>query len=59
LDDRYADLIVSRASYYTYKLRSDVPAANIANAEFEDGVKKLQRDLLFTPEYMRDMRVNL
>jgi len=59
LDDRYADLIVARASYYTYKLRSDVPAANIANAEFEDGVKKLQRDLLFTPEYMRDMRVNL
>ena len=59
LDDRYADLIVSRASYYAYNLRSDPEHAMIANREFEEGLKRLQRDLIHRPEYMRDERVNL
>jgi len=59
LDDRYADLIVSRASYYSYNLRSDPEHAMIANREFEEGLKRLQRDLVSKPEYMRDERVNL
>ena len=59
LDDRYADLIVSRASYYAYNLRSDPEHAMIANKEFKDGLKRLQKDLVSKPEYMRDERVNL
>ena len=59
LDDRYADLIVSRASYYAYNLRSDPEHAMIANREFEEGLKRLQKDLVSKPEYMRDERVNL
>ena len=59
LDDRYADLIVSRASYYAYNLRSDPEHAMIANKEYEDGLKRLQKDLIHKPEYMRDERVNL
>ena len=59
LDDRYADLIVSRASYYAYNLRSDPEHAMIANREFEEGLKRLRTDLVSKPEYMRDERVNL
>ena len=59
LDDRYADLIVSRASYYAYNLRSDPEHALIANKEFEAGLKRLHNDLIIKPEYMRDERVNL
>ena len=59
LDDRYADLIVSRASYYAYNLRSDPEHAMIANREFEEGLKRLRTDLVSKQEYMRDERVNL
>ena len=59
LDDRYADLIVSRASYYAYQLRSDPDHASIANREYEDGLDALNRDLIGKPSYMRDARVNL
>jgi len=59
LDNRYADLIVSRASYYVYNLRSDPEHAMIANREFEEGLKRLRSDLVSKQEYMRDERVNL
>ena len=59
LDDRYADLIVSKASYYAYNLRSDPEHAMIANKEFKDGLKRLRTDLVSKQEYMRDERVNL
>ena len=58
LDDRYADLIVKRAKYYAYQLRSDPDHASIANREYNDGLKALQRDLIGKPSYMRDFRVN-
>ena len=58
LDDRYADLIVSRASYYAYQLRSDPDHAAIANREYENGLDALNRDLIGKPSYMRDFRVN-
>ena len=59
LATQYQDIIVNRAKYYLYKLRSDVPAANIANAEFEEGVKRIRLDLIDKSSYMRDARVNL
>ena len=40
LPDIYADVIVNRAKYYLYKLKNDVPMANISNAEYEAGVKR-------------------
>ena len=58
LDDRYADLIIKRAKYYAYQLRSDPDHASIANREYNDGLKALQRDLIGKPSYMRDFRVN-
>ena len=59
LDDRYADLIVTRARYYAYNLRSDPEHAMIAQKEFKDGMKRLRSDLVTKQEYMRDERVNL
>ena len=59
LDDRYADLIVTKARYYAYNLRSDPEHAMIANKEYRDGLKRLQKDLVAKQEYMRDERVNL
>lgn len=59
LPARYRHVIVNRAKYYLYKLRSDVPMANIANAEYEDGVKRIRVEMLNKPDYIRDLRVNL
>jgi len=59
LEGRYQDIIVNRAKYYLYKLRSDIPSANIANAEFEEGVKRIRLDLVERSSYMRTGRVNL
>ena len=59
LDDRYADLIITKAKYYAYQLRSDSEHASIALREFNDGIKKLHNDIVIKPEYIRDLRVNL
>lgn len=59
LPDRYADIIVNRAKYYLYKLRNDVPMANIANAEYEAGVERIRVEMLNRQDYMKDTRVNL
>ena len=59
LEDRYSDLVVARARYYTYNLRSDPEHAMIANREYEDGLKRLRSDLINKEEYMTDKRVNL
>ena len=59
LPERYHQTVVNRAKYYLYKLRSDVPMANIANAEYEDGVKRIRIEMLNKPDYVRDLRVNL
>jgi len=59
LPDRYSDVVVNRAKYYLYKLRNDVPMANIANAEYEKGVERIRVEMLNRQEYMKDTRVNL
>ena len=59
IPDRYSDVIVNRAKYYLYKLRNDVPMANIANAEYNKGVDRIRVEMLNRQEYMKDTRVNL
>ena len=59
LPDIYADVVVNRAKYYLYKLRNDVPMANIANAEYERGVQRIRTEMLNKQDYMKDTRVNL
>jgi len=59
LPDIYSDVVVNRAKYYAYKLRSDIPSANIANAEYEDGVKRIRVEALNKQDYMKDTRTNI
>jgi len=59
LPDIYSDVIVNRAKYYLYKLRNDVPMANISNAEYEAGVRRIRTEMLNHVDYMKDTRVNL
>ena len=59
LPDIYSDVVVNRAKYYAYKLRSEIPSANIANAEYEDGVKRIRVEALNKQDYMKDTRTNL
>jgi len=59
LDDRYADLIVTKARYYAYNLRSDPEHASMAMKEYNDGLKRLHNDVVIKPEYIRDLRVNM
>ena len=59
LDDRYADLLISRAKYYAYQLRSDPEHTMIAAKEYKEGLKRLRTDLVSKQEYMRDERVNI
>ncbi len=59
LPDIYADVVVNRAKYYLYKLKNDVPMANISNAEYEEGVRRIRTEMLNHIEYMKDTRVNL
>ena len=59
LPDIYADVVVNRAKYYLYKLKNDVPMANISNAEYEQGVRRIRTEMLNHIEYMKDTRVNL
>ena len=42
----YHDVVVARAKYYIYSLRSDVPLANIANQDFLAGVKRMRIELI-------------
>jgi len=59
LPDHYSDVIVNRAKYYLYKLKNDVPMANISNAEYEAGVRRIRTEMLNHISYMKDTRVNL
>ena len=59
LPDHYSDVIINRAKYYLYKLKNDVPMANISNAEYEEGVRRIRTEMLNHIEYMKDTRVNL
>jgi len=59
LPDIYSDVIVNRAKYYLYKLRNDVPMANISNAEYESGVRRIRTEMHNHVDYMKDTRVNL
>ena len=59
LPDIYAGVVVNRAKYYLYKLKNDVPMANISNAEYEEGVRRIRTEMLNHIEYMKDTRVNL
>ena len=57
LDDRFKDLIITRANYHAYKLRSDPQAAQMAYAEYEKLLQIMRSEYINTKSYMRDTRI--
>ena len=58
LPDRFAPLIVDRAKYYTYMLRSDAQHASMAERDYQRKLRLLRVDYSSRQEYMRDSRIN-
>jgi len=57
LPDRFRTLIVDRAKYYTYMLRSDPQHATLADRDFQRKLKLLRVDYASRQEYMKDSRI--
>ena len=53
LPDRFATLIVDRAKYYTYMLRSDPQHAQLADRDFQRKLRLLKVDYATKNDYMR------
>lgn len=45
-DERYYNVIISRARYYLWMFRENVQQAQIALQEYENGIKRMHRDLV-------------
>ena len=58
LDDRFKDVIITKAKYYAYVLRSDPQAAAMAVKEYDNQLQYLRSEYINTKTYMRDTRVN-
>ena len=58
LDDRFKDVIITKAKYYAYVLRSDPQAASMAVKEYDNQLQFLRSEYINTKTYMRDTRVN-
>ena len=58
LPDRFRPLIVDRAKYYTYMLRSDPQHAQLADRDFQRKLRLLKTDYSTKADYMRsDVRI--
>ncbi len=53
LPDRFATLVVDRAKYYTYMLRSDPQHAQLADRDFQRKLRLLKVDYATKNDYMR------
>ena len=58
LDDRFKDVIITKAKYYAYILRSDPQAAAMSVKEYDNQLQQLRSEYINTKTYMRDTRVN-
>jgi len=56
---RFHDVVIARAKYYIYSLRSDPQFTQFANQDFLAGVKRMRIELINAPSEMLDTRVNL
>ena len=53
LPDRFSSLIIDRAKYYTYMLRSDPQHAQLADRDFQRKLRLLKTDYATKADYMR------
>ena len=50
---RFEPVIIARARYYAFMLRSDLQNAQFANKEYQDGVKRMRVELINRKNYVR------
>ena len=53
LPDRFASIIIDRAKYYVYMLRSDPQHAQLADRDYQRKLKLLKTDYGTHADYMR------
>jgi hypothetical protein len=53
LPDRFRTLVVDRAKYYTYMLRSDPQHAQLADRDYQRKLRLLKVDYATKNDYMR------
>ena len=59
LDDRFKDVIITRAKYYAHILRSDAQAAQMALAEYQYQLQLMRSEYINTKAYMTDTRIHV
>tara|TARA_X000001388_G_scaffold48350_2_gene34643 strand:- start:233 stop:1300 length:1068 start_codon:yes stop_codon:yes gene_type:complete len=50
---RFENVITNRAKYYAYTLRGEIPNAQLAQQDFENGIKRMRVELINRKNYMR------
>jgi len=51
--ERFHDIIVNRAKYYAYMLRSDLQSAQLTDRDYREGVTRMRVELINRKDYMR------
>ena len=51
LPDRFNDIVVNRAKYYTYMMRANMAGAQLAEKDYLEGVKRMRVELLNHQNY--------
>lgn len=55
---RFHDVVIARAKYYIYQLRSDPQFTQFASADYLAGIKRMRIELINSPAEMLDTRIN-
>ena len=55
---RFHDVLVARAKYYVYQLRSDPQFTQFADKDYREGIKRMRIELINSPTVMHDTRIN-
>jgi len=53
IPERFHDVIVNRARYYTHMLRSDIQFSQLALRDYTDGLGRMRVELINRKDYMR------
>ncbi|NIP41838.1 MAG: hypothetical protein GWO08_19395, partial [Gammaproteobacteria bacterium] len=57
LPDRFAHVLIARARYYIWDHKENIQKSSIANQDFEDGIKSIERAVAPFPTRMSDDRI--
>ena len=52
LPSRYDDVIVNRGKYYCHILRANIPAAQLSEKDYKEGLARMRIELINTKDYI-------